>query len=179
MQKNYLRRASLSKFSLVSLVLVFIILCSIQEAYAKNLEGSDFDWTPKCAKKGTKVKLSVKIKNNSDKPIKVKVTFKADPPGGDTCTTDDVEIQPGKEAGFDGEIEVKQDPPHCYCYETEPEDPSECRCETCEITDGGVWVPVDKFGLLTPYIGLASTVVVATAATAICIKRVKRRKEKW
>jgi len=43
---------------------------------------------------------------------------------------------------------------------------------------GGVWVPVDKLGLLAPYIGLASTIVVATAATAIHVKRVKRRKER-
>jgi len=45
-------------------------------------------------------------------------------------------------------------------------------------TVGGVWVPVDKFGLLAPYIGLASTIIVATVATAICLRRVKRRKEK-
>ena len=44
--------------------------------------------------------------------------------------------------------------------------------------DGGIWVPVDKFGLLAPYIGLTSTILVATAATAICIKRVKHGKEK-
>lgn len=43
---------------------------------------------------------------------------------------------------------------------------------------GGIIVPVDKFGLLAPYIGLASTILVATVATAIYIKRVKRRKEK-
>jgi len=43
---------------------------------------------------------------------------------------------------------------------------------------GGVWVPVDKFGLLAPYIGLASTILVATVATAIYVKRVKHRKEK-
>jgi len=43
---------------------------------------------------------------------------------------------------------------------------------------GGVWVAVDKFGLLAPYIGLASTILVATAATAIYVRRVKRRKEK-
>lgn len=43
---------------------------------------------------------------------------------------------------------------------------------------GGVTTPVDKFGLLSPYIGLASTIVVATAATAIYIKRVKHGKEK-
>jgi len=42
---------------------------------------------------------------------------------------------------------------------------------------GGVWVPVDKFGLLAPYVGLASTIVVATAATAIYLKRVKREKQ--
>jgi len=47
-----------------------------------------------------------------------------------------------------------------------------------EIAVGGVWIPVDKLGLLAPYIGLASTIVVATVATAIYAKRVKRRKEK-
>ena len=43
---------------------------------------------------------------------------------------------------------------------------------------GGIWVPVDKFGLLAPYIGLASTILVATTATAIYVKHVKRRKKK-
>lgn len=42
---------------------------------------------------------------------------------------------------------------------------------------GGVQIPVDKFGLLTPYIGLALTIIAATAATAIYAKRVKYRKE--
>ena len=43
---------------------------------------------------------------------------------------------------------------------------------------GGIVVPVDKFGLLAPYIGFASTILVATVATATYVKRVKRRKEK-
>jgi len=43
---------------------------------------------------------------------------------------------------------------------------------------GGVVVPVDKFGLLAPYVGLASSIIVATAATRVYIKRLKRRKEK-
>ncbi|KPV63585.1 MAG: hypothetical protein AOA66_0717 [Candidatus Bathyarchaeota archaeon BA2] len=43
---------------------------------------------------------------------------------------------------------------------------------------GGVWIPVDKFGLLAPYIALASTIVVATVAAAICVKYAKRRKKK-
>ena len=41
--------------------------------------------------------------------------------------------------------------------------------------DGGVWVPVDKFGLLTPYVGVASTIVAATAASAVYIKRRKKK----
>jgi len=36
---------------------------------------------------------------------------------------------------------------------------------------GGIWVPVDKFGLLAPYIALASTILVVTAATTIYGKR--------
>jgi hypothetical protein len=41
---------------------------------------------------------------------------------------------------------------------------------------GGTIISVDKLGLLAPYIGLASTILVATATTTICVKRVKRRK---
>jgi hypothetical protein len=43
---------------------------------------------------------------------------------------------------------------------------------------GGVVLPVDKSGLLAPYMGLASTIVVATVATAVYVKHVNRRKEK-
>jgi len=51
-------------------------------------------------------------------------------------------------------------------------------CYMYPIPVGGVIVPVDKFGLLAPYIGLASTILVATTTTTIYVKRVKRRKEK-
>lgn len=40
---------------------------------------------------------------------------------------------------------------------------------------GGIWVPVDKFGLLAPHIGFASTILAAAVATVIFVKR---RKEK-
>jgi len=43
---------------------------------------------------------------------------------------------------------------------------------------GGIVVSVDKSSLLAPYIGLAATMIVATVAAAICVKRVKRREEK-
>ena len=43
---------------------------------------------------------------------------------------------------------------------------------------GGISIPFDKFGLLAPYIGLVSTILVATVATAIYVKRVKHREEK-
>jgi len=49
--------------------------------------------------------------------------------------------------------------------------------EEAEHPVGGIVVPVDKFGLLTPYIGLASTILVAAVATALYVKRVKHRKE--
>jgi len=47
-----------------------------------------------------------------------------------------------------------------------------------ESAVGGFVVPVDKFGLLAPYVGLASTILVATVATAIYVRHVKRREEK-
>ena len=40
---------------------------------------------------------------------------------------------------------------------------------------GGVVVPVDKFGLLAPYIGLASTIAVAAVASVIYVKRRKKK----
>jgi hypothetical protein len=43
---------------------------------------------------------------------------------------------------------------------------------------GGIIVPVDKFSLLAPLIGLSSTTVIAAVATGVCVNRVKRRKEK-
>lgn len=43
---------------------------------------------------------------------------------------------------------------------------------------GGFVIPVDKLGLLAPYIGLASTAMIGAVATAVYVKRVKRRKEK-
>jgi hypothetical protein len=53
-----------------------------------------------------------------------------------------------------------------------------CRAYFIAPTVGGVALSVDKLGLLAPYIGLASTIVVATVATTLYAKRVKRRKEK-
>lgn len=49
---------------------------------------------------------------------------------------------------------------------------------TGTVVGGGIVVPIDKFGLLAPHIGLASTIFVATVATTIYVMRVKRRKEK-
>ena len=39
---------------------------------------------------------------------------------------------------------------------------------------GGIWVPVDKLGLLAPYIALAITIIVATVATATLVKHRKK-----
>jgi len=44
-----------------------------------------------------------------------------------------------------------------------------------ELPVGGILVPVDKFVLLAPYIALASTILIATAATAIYVKRRKKQ----
>jgi hypothetical protein len=43
------------------------------------------------------------------------------------------------------------------------------------ITVGGTVVPVDKLVLLAPYIALASTILIATAATGIYVKRRKKK----
>jgi len=43
---------------------------------------------------------------------------------------------------------------------------------------GGIAVPIEKLSLLAPYIGLTSTIIIATVATVICFRRVKRRREK-
>lgn len=41
---------------------------------------------------------------------------------------------------------------------------------------GGIWISVDKFGLLTPYIALVSTIVSAIVATMVFIKLKKRKR---
>mgnify|MGYP002395730737 CR=1 FL=1 len=43
---------------------------------------------------------------------------------------------------------------------------------------GGVSIPVNKLELLAPYIGLASTILIVTVATAIYVKHANRTKEK-
>jgi hypothetical protein len=68
-----------------------------------------------------------------------------------------------------------------YDAETSSDSPIEEKFEVYvweQPAVGGIYVLVDKFGLLAPYIGLASTILVATAATAIYVKRVKHRKDK-
>jgi hypothetical protein len=40
---------------------------------------------------------------------------------------------------------------------------------------GGIWIPVDKLALLAPYIALASTILAATAATALYVKHRKKK----
>ena len=45
-------------------------------------------------------------------------------------------------------------------------------------TVGGIQISPDKVGLLAPYIGLASTMMIGAVATVVYVKRVKRRKEK-
>lgn len=42
----------------------------------------------------------------------------------------------------------------------------------------GIVIPIDKFGLLAPYIGLPSTILAAALTTTVYVKRVKRKKEK-
>ena len=42
---------------------------------------------------------------------------------------------------------------------------------------GGFSIPIDKLSLLAPYIGLASTVLAATVATVIYVKRIKKREQ--
>jgi len=41
---------------------------------------------------------------------------------------------------------------------------------------GGIVVPVDKFVLLAPYIGLTTSMAIAAVVTAVYVKRVKRRR---
>jgi parallel beta-helix repeat protein len=40
---------------------------------------------------------------------------------------------------------------------------------------GGIWIPVNKFTLLAPYIALASTIILAIAVTAVFVEYKKKR----
>lgn len=50
--------------------------------------------------------------------------------------------------------------------------------ESPKPTVGGIAVPIDKLGLLGPYIGLALTILVGAIATVVYVNHTKRRKEK-
>jgi hypothetical protein len=45
---------------------------------------------------------------------------------------------------------------------------------TAKATVGGIVIPVDKFALLAPYIGLTSTIIVTAVATVVYVKRVRK-----
>jgi len=45
------------------------------------------------------------------------------------------------------------------------------------ISVGGIWIPVDELALLAPYIGLATTIILATVATAVFVKHKKKEKK--
>lgn len=45
-------------------------------------------------------------------------------------------------------------------------------------SDGGIGVPVDKISLMTPYIGLTSTVLIVTVVMALTIRHIKRKNDK-
>lgn len=49
---------------------------------------------------------------------------------------------------------------------------------TGPIPIGGIAVSVDKFGLLAPYLGLVSAIVITMSGTAVYVKRCKREKSK-
>lgn len=49
---------------------------------------------------------------------------------------------------------------------------------TEHITVGGIVLPIAKFSLLAPYIGLASTAMIGVVATVVYVRRAKRREEK-
>jgi len=68
--------------------------------------------------------------------------------------------------------------PGQYLYDRLPQIRTKVQEMLAAPSVGGIVVPADKFVLLAPYIGLASTMLVATVATAIYATRVKRRKEK-
>jgi len=113
--------------------------------------------------------------------------FNIEVPDGWTYTTDNETYirayppTPIEEYGVYGPISwhSKQGDVNAFYWETR--DVSDNLLETgAFIPDvvGGLAVPVDKFGLLAPYIGLISTLVVATVATALYVKRTNFRKEK-
>jgi hypothetical protein len=43
---------------------------------------------------------------------------------------------------------------------------------------GGIYVPIDKFALLTPYVGLVSTLIMGAIVAGLFVRRAERRKER-
>jgi hypothetical protein len=63
-------------------------------------------------------------------------------------------------------------------WKSGPLSPAEVVMTITSPSVGGIVLPVDKLGLLAPYIGLTSTIMATVVAAAIYVKRVNHRKEK-
>jgi len=88
-----------------------------------------------------------------------------DEDGGVLCDYDVPNSALGEDDDGDGFID-EDSPPQAGVYFADPP----------EGGFGGIVVPVDKLGLLAPYIALNTTIVVAMVATAIYVKRIKKKR---
>jgi hypothetical protein len=169
----------LKKSIFLAIVFVTMLVTISKSVYASKLVEVKFTVTPLYPDKGDSQTYEVQIKNTGTSSVNVQVTFTHD--GSDKQSSPAQVIDPGRTGIFTWKWTVDhQEDHHCYGYYTTPKDPES---EFCVIKSGvggvgGVVVPVDKFGLLAPYVGLVSTITVTTVVTAVYVRRVKRRKEK-
>lgn len=135
-----------------------------------------YDWTvkPSWAPKGTTVTAEVTVKNTGDETGWIYVVFEYE--GGLGCTTSTKAIPPGEIRDFACMWTVDTKPPHDYwVYAYDYDTGNMLGVGTySERGVGGTWLPVDKFGLLAPYIGLASTMIVAAVTAAFYVRRRKK-----
>lgn len=129
-------------------------------------------------------KVTVTLKNSGTEDRKVTVNYKEYIAGQvvtDVTTTVTVPAGKTKDVVFNAlpesyvthKVTTKDDSPK---VETDEKEWTGTNPNATSV--GGYSVPICESALLAPCIGITSTLAIATVATAICIRRIKHRKEK-
>jgi hypothetical protein len=146
---------------------------TVIKAHANNLQVTNYGLPPGNAPNGSTVQAFVVVKNlDVARTITVYITEH-----DSVCVVgcaQSATMEQNAVINFTFSFIVVVRPPECWGYKTSPVDPS---FSTCGLV-GGAFIPVDRFGVLAPFIGLAFLIGSAISLTAFHVKRFKRKEAK-
>jgi len=167
---------------MIGVAVALLLISFTQNALATSLELSNFAVSPFEAQKGTLVNASITVRNADKVERSVVVEFYDYSTITPAYTTGAISIPPGETAVFEGTWKTNYNPPHTYIAAAINASGNASGAATIYYTEPGggcaTILPIDKLLLFAPYIGLASTLIVATFATTAHAKQDRQRKNK-